>query len=107
MTATNLPVLYQNIMFGLPDDLARDAFLWASQRTQDDPMLYKAEDFAREVAMLTTRLKPWLDFAFRRLGRDPDDPALTPDLMNFILKRHANWRFGGNVTLSYAYAGAP
>ena len=105
MTAPNLPVLYQNIMFGLPDDLARDAFLWASERTQDDLMLYKAEDFAREVHLVTTRLKPWLDFAFRGHGRDPDDPAMTPDLMNFILKRHANWRFGGNVTQSYA--GAP
>jgi hypothetical protein len=98
MTAANMPILYQNIMAGLPSDLARDAFLFASERTQGDPMLYKAEAFAREVDGLVKSLAPMLDCGAKQHGRDAHDP----DLMRFILKRHANWRFDGNVSPEYA-----
>ena len=114
MTPANMPILYQNIMAGLPSDLARDAFLFASELTQGDPMLYKAEAFAREVDGLVKSLAPMLDCGAKQLkslapmldcgakqhGRD----AYDPDLMRFILKRHANWRFDGNVSPEYAGA---
>jgi hypothetical protein len=100
MNSANLPILYQNIIFGLPSDLAQDAFLFASDHSEDDPMLYKAEAFAREVDFLVRALTPMLDAAAKLHGQN----AHPPDLMGFILKRHANWRFGGNVAPAYAGA---
>lgn len=50
MSDTNVPVLYQNIMYGLPNDLARSVFLWATDRIKWDHGCYRAEKFAREVA---------------------------------------------------------
>jgi hypothetical protein len=60
-------------------------------------MLYKAEAFAREVERLRMVLTPMLDAAAKQHHREAHDP----DLMRFILTRHANWRFGGNVSPSY------
>jgi hypothetical protein len=94
MTApTNIPVLYQNVMFGLPSDLARDAFLWATERPGEDRICYRAEKFAREVHDLFAAIAPMLDASAKVHGAEQHDP----DLMKFILKRHANWRFGGNL----------
>ena len=87
--SVNLPILYRNIFDGLPSDLARDAFLWATDRPDNDRMCYVAEAYAREVDKLQSDLSPMLD-ASRGAPHDPS-------LMAFILKRHANWRFGGNV----------
>ncbi len=100
MTQTNMPILYQNIMFGLPSEAACDVFLWAVERIENDPMLYKAEAFAHQVQMTVARVTPMLDAAARIHGRDSHDP----DLMGFILKRHANQYFGGNVVPTYAGA---
>ncbi len=100
MTTSNIPILYQNVMYGLRTDLGRDAFLWAAERTQNDRWLYKAEDFAHEVEYLVRTLAPMLDIAATQAGQEKHDP----DLMRFILTRHANWRFGGNVSPSYAGA---
>ena len=96
--AENLPILYQNIMFGLPSELARDAFLWAVERPDEGRMCYRAEAFAREVHELVERLRPMLDASARIHGLSDHDP----DLMQFILKRHANMRFGGNTNIGYA-----
>jgi hypothetical protein len=93
----NLPILYQNIMFGLPSDLARDAFLWATERNCDDHMLYKAEAFGREVATLVEVLGHLLDMSAVIHGQESHDP----DVMSFILKRHANFRYGGNQSVGY------
>ena len=95
---SNLPILYQNIMDGLPSDLARDAFLWAVERPNEDRYCYRAEKFAREVHDLTMVAAPMLTAAARVYGQD----AYDPDLMAFLLKRHANWRYGGNVAPEYA-----
>jgi hypothetical protein len=98
--SVNMPILYQNIMSGLPSDFARDAFLFAAERTQSDPMLYKAEAFALEAERLAMVLTPMLDAGAKQHHREAHDR----DLMRFILTRHANWRFGGNVSPSYAGA---
>lgn len=95
---SDMPILYQNIMFGLPSDLSRDAFLWATERPGEDRLCYRAERFAREVNDLVVAVVPMLDFASKLHGGDGCDP----DLINFILTRHANWRFGGNVHPDYA-----
>jgi hypothetical protein len=96
----NLPILYQNIIFGLPSDLAVHAFLWATERPGEDPMCYRAERFAREVQHLAETLAPMLDAGASVHGVTAHDP----DLMRFILIRHANWRFGGNVAPTYGVA---
>jgi hypothetical protein len=92
----NMPILYQNIMFGLPDEISRQAFLWAVERPGEDRMCYRAESFAREVSKLVAAFGPMLDVAFRCHNHPRDN-----DLMDFILKRHANFRFGGNVSPNY------
>lgn len=94
----NLPILYQNIMFGLQTDFARDVFFWAVERPNEDRMCYRAEAFAREANDLISLSTPMLDAAARIHGRDRHDP----DLMAFLLTRHANWRYGGNVNPPYA-----
>ena len=95
--ASNLPVLYQNILFGLPSDLSRDAFLWAVEQPGEDRMCYRAEAFAREVARLEGDLSPMLEAAASAHGLD----SVPEGLMQFILTRHANGRFGGNKAPSH------
>lgn len=95
----NLPILYQNIIFGLPSKLAEDAFLWATERPGEDRMCYRAEKFAREVHHLFGTLTSMLDAASGNLGAQHE--SHDPDLMNFILKRHANYRFDGNQSPTY------
>lgn len=95
----NMPILYQNIMDGLPSGVARDAFLWATERAAvGDVMLYGAEKFAREVHGLVAFIGPMLDESAYIFGAEKHDP----DLMAFILKRHANMTFGGNQSVKYA-----
>ena len=96
----NMPILYRNIMSGLPTELARDAFLWATERPGNDRMCYRAEAFGREVQRLADTLAPLLDAGAKVHGLAAHDP----DLMAFMLKRHANWRYGGNVAPEYAEA---
>lgn len=94
----NFPPLYQNVLDSLPKGIAQDAFLWAVERTlPSDPMLYAAERFANEVHQLKTVLSSLLDLGAEIHGLQNKDP----DLLNFILKRHANWHFGGNQTVGY------
>ena len=92
----NLPILYQNIMAGLPSDFARDVFLWAVERPGEGAMCYRAERFAHEADRLVKSLLPMIDLAGPTIA-----PDIKSDLMGFILKRHANWRYGGNVSPPY------
>lgn len=98
----NLPILYQNIMLGLPDGIAQDAFLWASDRPDADLMQYGAEAFAREVARLALTMPPLISRS-AAIHRE-QNPSISmsdeaaSDLMRFILTRHANLRFGGNFS---------
>ena len=88
----NIPILYKNVMPMLPSDFARDVFLWAVEQDCVDPHAYAAEKFALEVDTLFNLLGPLLKYAGQQHGREDYDP----DLMNYILERHANKVFGGN-----------
>ena len=96
--ADNLPILYRNALDAMPSDFARDAWLWAIERPGMDRMGYGGDRFALEAAKLASIPAPMLDAAAKMHGLGKADP----DLMAFILKRHANWRFGGNVAPNYA-----
>lgn len=99
----NMPILYRNIMDGLPSDLSRAAFLWATEQCGEDRMCYQAERFAREVDGLH-RLLTWLlsaGFAVHRQDRRRASRQSQEDLMKFILKRHANFVFGGNRSAAF------
>lgn len=98
----NMPILYQNIMSGLPCEKSRAAFLWATEQPGNDRMCYKAEAFAHEVAKIGETLPDMLDQAAKQHGKDSHDK----DLMEFILTRHANWRYGGNKAAP-SYTGKP
>ena len=89
----NMPILYRNILDSLPDGIAQDAFLWAVERPGEDHMCYRAERFAREVDQIANILRPMLDSAAKNHGLQAADL----DLERFILTRHANWRFCGNL----------
>ena len=94
----NMPVLYRNIMDGLPSDFAREVFLWAVERPNEDRYCYRAERFALEAHDLVGRLKTLLDMGAKVYDLDCHDP----DLLNFVMKRHANWRYGGNMSPGYS-----
>jgi hypothetical protein len=94
----NMPILYRNALDSLPSDFARDVWLWAAERPGMDPMCYKADRFAIEADKLVRDLMPMLDASAGIHGLQGHDP----ELMSFFLKRHANWRFGGNLSPPYA-----
>lgn len=96
--ADNMPVLYRNIMDGLPSDFAREVFLWAVDLPGEDRMCYRAEAFAREADSLVKSLRPMLDASAKVHGISAHDP----DLMSFLMTRHANFRLGGNLKPTYA-----
>jgi len=93
----NMPILYRNIMDGLPSDIARDAFIWAVERPNEDCYCYRAEAFARELHELTMSVEEMLGMAAKVYGQE----AYDPDLLRFIQTRHANYRYGGNVNPSF------
>lgn len=95
---SNLPILYQNILFGLGSeaDIAAKAFLWAADARDAPRLKYKAEGYAHEVKELVFALRPMLRAA-RRI-HDTSEEVMS-DLMRFILKRHGNHFWGGNVTM--------
>lgn len=99
-SASNIPVLYQNIMFGLLSDFARDVFLWAVERPHEDVQCYRAEAFARQADQLVQTLQPMLTAAAHIHGLESTDP----DLLRFILTRHANSYWGGNLAFPYGAA---
>lgn len=105
----NLPILYQNVMSGM-SPFARDVFLWAVERPDEDRYCYRAEEFAHEADLLRgscghlIRLSEENEFVRQTLGeghRAILDEATAGDLLSFILTRHANWRYGGNVKPPY------
>ena len=99
----NLPILYRNCLDQYPTQFGKDVWLWAVERPGMDHNCYAADRFTNEVLALVDYASPILDAAARTHGLAHHDPAL----MNFILARHANWRFGGNVKPSYALGEPP
>lgn len=95
---SNLPILYQNIMSGLKSDAGRDAFLWATERPENDRMCYVAERFAHEVELLDASNWDMLKICSAIQESSPEiQNKITLggkiDLNAFILRRHAHWRF--------------
>ncbi len=103
----NLPILYQNILFALPSDHARKVFLWAVERPGEDRMCYRAERFAREADRMRRTASALIDLGqtcrLRTAAKGVPTRLLCADqrsdLIQFVLNRHANWRYGGNVRL--------
>jgi hypothetical protein len=93
----NMPVLYRNALDVMPSDFARDVWLWAVERPGMDCMGYGADRFALEADAIVKTLVPLLRAGSKLHGLDDYDP----DLLAFIMKRHANWRFGGNQSPNY------
>lgn len=104
METPNLPILYRNVMDGLPSAFACDVFLWAVDRPNEDRMCYRAEFFAREADYLYRTLGTILSLPTIRENNSGFTDEIRADLMAFILKRHANWRYGGNQNPGYPEA---
>ena len=101
----NLPILYQNIMLGLRSNQAKAAFLWAVEQPGECRACYRAEAFARDVDDLVAQIT-MIERSARILQEqkpylDADVARVSSGVLAFILRRHANWRFGGNVAPSY------
>lgn len=97
MTAdSNMPILWRNVMLGLSSEVGRKAFVWAADARDVTAKKYPAETYAHEVEAILDFLAPALTFA--RNLQEIDDERLD-DLQLFMLKRHANHRFGGNVNM--------
>lgn len=105
---SNLPILYRNVCDGLATEIGRKAFLWAADTRDRSRFKYAAERYAHEVEVVAGRLWPMLSAA-RHVSQQHHEAAgrtnldfsdeMLGDLQRFILKRHANWRFGGNVRM--------
>ena len=97
----NLPVLYLNAMDSLPSDFARDLFLWASDKFENDRWAYKAEAFAREHANMIETVARLMQHCEKskllKTGGHLTTEEQTKDLLRFIQSRHANYCLGGNV----------
>lgn len=102
----NLPILYRNIMDGMPDDFTKDVFLWAAEQPGNDRHCYRAEEFAHEVKRLldvSTQLVALAEFAaFKIRSRPLMEDQQRRDLLSFLLVRHANGRWGQNTRPPYS-----
>lgn len=97
---TNIPILYRNIMDGLPCEFSRDVFLWAAGRFDNDPCLYRAEKFARDVAKASNVISDLISLRQRVTLRDGGllmDEDQEADLMRFFRARMANMAGAGNA----------
>ena len=97
MTAdSNMPILWRNVMLGLTSEIGRKAFVWAAETRDSTVQKYPAETYAHEVETICGFLGNALGFV-RKLHAIDDERL--DDLQMFMLKRHANHRFGGNVNM--------
>lgn len=93
--AANMPVLWQNALgqYGTCP-VAAKAWVWAAETQPMDARYYRADAYADEVKALVEFYSPVLEFAASLHG---DEREYLDDLVKFLLLRHANHRFGGNV----------
>lgn len=82
-------------MLGLESETGRKAFLWAAETRDKSRFKYKAEEYAHEVESLCG----FNEAVAPALAQICDDNEVLSDLYKFVLKRHANWRFGGNIQM--------
>jgi hypothetical protein len=89
-STTNLPILYRNILDALGSDGSDEvgkAFLWATEMTENDRYLYKAEAFAEEVRMLGRKI--WVLIAMGGKHHPAFHFGKHLDLYIFMMRRHA------------------
>lgn len=91
----NLPILYRNVMSAMRTEMARTAFLWATDKVQNDRYCYVAEAFAREVDRLAPVIWHLIGHGAAKHGASGRVGAKI-DLFVFIMRRHAHFRFPGN-----------
>lgn len=100
---SNLPTLYQNALAQYPSETVQKAWVWCAENHDRSPVKYGADRYADEVSRLLEFMGVALPAAADVLRENqphlnPDDETLN-DLARFMLKRHANWRFGGNIKM--------
>ena len=98
----NIPILYRNIMDGLPSDFARDVFLWGVERRGEDAFCYRSEKRAIEADYVLGAIKFLLDMQHRVIGQMGGllmSEEQRADLEHYFMVRWSNWRYGGNASL--------
>jgi hypothetical protein len=99
----NMPLLYQNALAQYESPIAQKAWLWYAERHDSSKMKYLADTYAEEVERLVSFLDVALPASAEVLSESIHTPhhdrEVLDDLTRFILKRHANWRLGGNAKL--------
>lgn len=88
---TNMPILWQNAMLWVQTEIGRKAWIWFMETRGGAA---DADKYAWEVDGLVLTIRPMIDLANEPHGGSDE---VMDDLMRFILVRHANWRFGGNI----------
>ena len=100
----NLPVLYDNCLSMLKSEYAKSYWLWLAENHDTSRMKHMCDRLALEVDDTCSLLECGiLDKAFS-LCEDqgihiPNKKETKEDLIRFFLKRHANYRLGGNVKM--------
>jgi hypothetical protein len=94
---SNMPILWQNALMQYGTEIARKAWVWFAE-TRGSGMQYQADKFAAEVDHLVFSLAPMVQSANK--AHNAADEVLD-DLVSFILRRHANYRLGGNINPTY------
>ena len=94
MTASNMPVLFQNSLLQYSTEIARKAWIWFAE-TRGHGLHYAADRYATEVERLVLSIRPMLATANQTYDAASE---VMDDLLRFILVRHANWCLGGNIT---------
>jgi hypothetical protein len=101
----NLLPLLDNWCVSLKTEIARKLMLWAAETRDGSKMKYKAAKYADQVDLLVLSMRPMLAMSHQILAQQRGDKMakrciedeVVEDLMQFILARHANHFWGGNV----------
>ena len=102
-TESNMPVLWQNALLQYRTEVARKAWVWYAE-TRGSGMQYKGDKFAGEVDKLVLTNMHFIPLGMAQHKSNPycdTSEEVMSDLMSYILRRHANWRLGGNIKPTY------
>lgn len=89
----NMPILWQNALSQFSTTIAQKAWVWFAE-TRGTGMLYQADNYAMEVERLLLSVRPKITMADKAYQMDEET---LDDLLRFILKRHVNYRLGGDI----------
>lgn len=93
---SNMPILYENCLLQYTTEIAKKAWLWFAESRDRSGMKYPSDLYANEVETLVLQMQPMLK-ASQKIHNCSDE--VMSDLLKFLLKRHANYRLGGNVKM--------